>query len=227
MGPARTIAALLLAAALPSVAGARGEPPRYRETIDLAVGVGDSRYTGAISWNHVYEWLPRIGAGLGARFATFAGAGHNRYTTAPKGLIDADRVHELDVHAPLTSSFNLQLIGTVRLFRGLEAGFDLDLVGVAFGPGRRAISRSPDPGLAGVQRVNVARFDAFLWGSRDRGQLDSEFFLAWWATDRLVLRAGLSHFVTEYRTERRLDDGNDRFRQSRTLPFLAVGWRLR
>jgi hypothetical protein len=223
----RTLA-LALAIALPSAAGAGVEPPpRYRQTLDLAAGFGDSRYSGAISWNHLYEWVPRVSAGLGARFATFRGAGSNRYTTAPKELIDAGRVHDLDVDGPLTYSLNLQIIGTLRLVGGLELGADIDLVGFAFGPDRDAISRSPTPAFAGPLRAHVATFDAFLFGARDRGQLDSELFLAWWASDRIALRLGVSHFVTEYRTERSLDDGNDRFRQSRTLPFVAFAWRLR
>jgi hypothetical protein len=220
------VGALLLAGAAPPRTAADERVSRYRQTIDLAAGVGDGVATGAISWNHVHELLPRVSAGLGARFATFAGTSRQRYGTAPKDLVDAGRVHDLRVRAPLASSLNLAVVGTVRLFRGIEAGLDIDLLGVAFGASRGAISASPDPRFSGEVRADVPALNAFLVGARDRGQLDSGFFLAFWPTDRLVIRAGLSHFVTEYRTERALDDGNRRFRLSANLGFVAVGWRL-
>lgn len=222
----RALAAALLLVALAPARAADRDPPRHRQTVDLAGGAGRGLYSGAVAWNHLYEWLPRVSAGLGARLSTFTGAGHHRYTTAPKGLRDAGRIRELRVHEPLVTSLNLQLVATIRLLPRVEAGLDLDLAGVSFGPGRRALSGSPDPRFGGVQEVEPSRLNAFLWAARDRGSLDSEFFLAWWATDRVVVRAGVSHHVTEYRTDRALDDGNRRFRLSRSLGFLAVGWRL-
>ena len=39
-----------------------------------------SRYTGALSWNHLYGFFDqRLRVGLGARFASFFGNGANRY----------------------------------------------------------------------------------------------------------------------------------------------------
>jgi hypothetical protein len=40
------------------------------------------------------------------------------------------------------------------------------------------------------------KIDLFLLGSNDKGQLNSEFFAAWWFGDWGV-RAGLSHVIAE------------------------------
>lgn len=58
-----------------------------------------------------------------------------------------------------------------------------------------------------------------------RGQLDSEFYLAWWWSNRWAVRVGFSHFLSEYRTARTLDSGADRFRHSANLGFVAVSFR--
>ena len=73
----------------------------------------------------------------------------------------------------------------------------------------------------------MSGFDLLLGGKPDRGQLDSEFFLAYWFTESWAVRAGLSHFASGYTTDTKLDNGADRYRASQNLGFLAVSWRLR
>jgi len=59
-------------------------------------------------------------------------------------------------------------------------------------------------------------------GRNDQGTLDSEFFVGWWFDERVAVRAGASHLVTELVTTQPLQDGNDRFRRSSTRVFVAV-----
>jgi hypothetical protein len=63
------------------------------------------------------------------------------------------------------------------------------------------------------------------FGRNDQGTLDSEFFASWWFGERVALRVGASHVVTELVTRTPLQDGNDRFRRSTTLFFAAVTFR--
>ena len=63
------------------------------------------------------------------------------------------------------------------------------------------------------------------FGRNDKGTLDSELFAAWWFGERVAVRAGASHVVTELVTRTPLQDGNDRFRRSTTLFFAAVTFR--
>jgi len=62
-----------------------------------------------------------------------------------------------------------------------------------------------------------------LWD--DQGTLDSEFFVAWWFDERVAVRVGASHLVTELITATPLQDGNDAFRRSSTQGFVAVSVR--
>jgi len=219
---------LALAAALAG-GGARagmGESP-WSQTVDLAGGVGSSRFTGALSWNQFYGLFDqRLHVGLGARLTSFFGSGAVPYTTADASLISANTVNTLTVRDPQAHSLNAQFLIRFRAVAALELGFDIDLVGFAFGPSRTGDYAATDPQFAGPQPASVSGFDLLLLGKRDRGQLDSEFFLAWWFTEKLAIRAGLSHFATGYTTDNNLDNGADRFRVSQNLGFLALSWRL-
>ena len=229
MSLSRLIRALLLALAVATGHGARAETgaSRWSHTIDLAGGVGSSRYTGALSWNHLYGFFDEhLRVGLGGRFASFLGSGAIPYTTADASLVRANKVNTLMVADPQTYSMNAQFVITARPLAGLELGFDIDLVGFSFGPSRTGAYAATDPQFAGVQAASVSGFNLLLGGKTDRGQLDSEFYVAWWFTQSWALRAGLSHFATGYTTDTKLDNGADRYRASQNLGFVALSWRL-
>ncbi len=71
----------------------------------------------------------------------------------------------------------------------------------------------------------MSSFNLLKGGNPDRGQLDSEFFLAYWWSDRWAVRAGFSHFLSEYTTANRLDFGNDRYRHGANLGFVGLTFR--
>jgi hypothetical protein len=229
MQSGRRFAGLLaLTAAIAGTAARAEGTSAWSQTVDLATGLGSSRFTGAVSWNHFYGLFDqRLHVGLGARFASFLGSGVIPYTTADASLIRANEVNTLSVEDPQAHSLNAQFLIRFRAVAGLELGFDIDLVGFAFGPSRSGSYAATDPRFAGAQRASVSGFDLLLGGKADRGQLDSEFYLAWWFTERWAVRAGLSHFASGYTTDTKLDNGADRYRASQNLGFLAVSWRLR
>jgi hypothetical protein len=165
----------------------------------------------------------RLHVGLGARFFSYLGGDGVAYpggsAVTPAGGRPALAVDDPRIHA-----LNLMASVSARIYAGLEAGVNIDLVGVGFGPEVTGRYAGADPALAGPQRARPARFNLLLFGSGDRGQLDSEFYLAYWF-GRWGVRAGVSHMSTEYLTARRLDGGNDRFRAAATRFFLAAGFR--
>ena len=75
---------------------------------------------------------------------------------------------------------------------------------------------------AGSRLLGVFGASALALGRKDRGTLDSEFFVGWWFDERVAVRAGASHLVSELVTAQPLQDGNDRFRRSSTLFLVAV-----
>ena len=68
----------------------------------------------------------------------------------------------------------------------------------------------------------------FLYGSADRGALNSEFFLSGRVAPRLWVRVGISHYVTSYAaTEAAGPDGPaSRYQRFETVPFAALRLRL-
>ncbi len=196
-------------------AGAEERRSAYSQTVDLAVGPGSSKATGAVSWNHFRGFgnSQRLKVGLGLRLATLFGG--------PE-LIGQNKINTLKVSDARTHSLNLEFQIKYRFLRKVEAGFDIDLIGVGFGPARTGEYVSGSPGFSGRQRAEVSSLDLLQGGKPDRGQLDSEFFLAYWWSERWAIRAGYSHFRSEYTTTWPLDFANDRYRHERNLGLIAV-----
>lgn len=167
----------------------------------------------------------RIGVGLGARFSSYFDGGRVAYPNGDAALLAAGARNTLTVRQPRSHALNLMFGISARMYRGLEAGMNIDLLGVGLGPEVTGTYAGSDPSLAGSQRASPTRFNLLLLGRHDRGQLDSEFFLAYFPGSWGV-RAGVSHMSTEYTTSRKLDAGNDRFRASATRFFLAGGTRF-
>ncbi len=220
-----SVAAAGLLAGLPAYADQRSSV--LSQTLDAAVGAGSSQWTGAVSWNPSYGLgdSRRLRIGLGVRLAFFFGGNDLSYTTADATLIKQDKVNTLAISGARTNSLNLDLQLKYRFLGRVEAGFDIDLLGVGFGQATTGSYRSRDPALSGAQRGDVSSFNLLKGGSPDRGQLDSEFFLAYWWSDRWAVRAGFSHFLSEHTTVNRLDFGNDRYRHGANLGFVGLTFR--
>lgn len=216
-------AAGLLAAPAAQAAEERG--PR----IVHEVGIGLSFPTGVAPTLSYAPMLTlfgdRLRVGLGARFSAYVDDHRVAYPNGDAHLLAIGANNTLTVDGPRNHAFNVVFAASVRILRGLEAGLDIDLIGVGFGPEITGSYAGTDPAFAGPQQASPSRFDLLLFGTHDYGQLDSEFFLAYWFGSWGV-RAGVSHMSTEYTTTRPLDAGNDRFRTSATRFFLAGGYRF-
>lgn len=218
----------LLIAARPSIAPASDRGSRWARTLDASIAVARDRGTAAVSWNQLHAvWPARLELGLGARATTFHARGPLVFRTGDPSLERAGRVNGLGLADPWVTSVNLQLLAIARVAGPVEAGFDLDLAGVSFGPRRSGRYEASDPGLAGAQAARVAAFNLLRGGVRDSGQLNSEFFVGVRLGPTWTVRAGLSHVVTGYRSLAPLDHGNRDFERFTTQPFAGVSARLR
>lgn len=167
----------------------------------------------------------RLHVGLGPRLSAYVDTGTVRYPNGDARLLAAGAHDALEVRRPATYAVNAMLAVSLRLVAGLEVGANIDLVGIGFGPGVVGAYAGSDPAHLGPQFASPTTFNLLLLGTHDRGQLDSELFVAWWWRGWGV-RAGVSHMSTEYTTDRKLDGGNDRFRASATRFFVGAGYRL-
>lgn len=221
----------LLALSLASFAapaGALDLGDRLGQEASASVAIASGRATAAAAWLLVLEPLSdRLQLGAGARLMGFGGFEPIAFTTGDPERIARGQTTALDVSDARVFSLNLEVQAVLRLVGPLEVGANIDLAGLSFGPGRTGEHRSGDPAFAGPRSARVSSPGLLLIGNRDRGQLDSEFFLGWRLGEALTVRGGLSHVATEYRTLDAVDFGNRRFRRFTTQPFLGVAWRLR
>ena len=198
--------------------------PRQVVRFEAGVAVWRSAITGAISVSHQIGLFRthRVRLGYGLRYSLIARTDLAEFTVAQASLIKQGIREPVLIDDALSHALNLAFYANYRVLSALEAGFNIDVIGVGFGPGRTGDSRSSDPRYQGSYAATPSHFNLLEGGKPDRGTLNSEFYLAWWFRPRGAVRAGASHEVAEYTLATPLAFGNDRFRHSSTLAFLSV-----
>ena len=100
----------------------------------------------------------------------------------------------------------------------VSVGFNLDLAGFATGASK----------TTGTLTARVPSGSLFLGGAGDLGALNSETYVAVRLIDRIALRVGTSHFVTNYsvREPAKVATPDVRYQKFETMPFLAIAVRF-
>jgi hypothetical protein len=203
--------------------------PKVDHTFDVAVGLGSDRiYSGALSWNRTHGlFQPRkLRLGYGLRYSAFGGSGLD-YITAPAKLTsDNKTIDTLNVASPLTMGLSATLHIQYIFIPRLKAGFNIDALGVGFGPSRNAkfISSDNTGEYPTTLSAKPTSFNVLLGGDNDIGQLRSEFYLAYAFSQKFWLRGGLEMTFSEYTTGQKLTHNNDRFRNKAMLFFLGASF---
>jgi hypothetical protein len=184
-----------------------------RLTFDTSVGAkGQARRVAATVAYSLFRPARWLDLGVGVQFsAHFGGAVDYENRDAVTGTLPS----KLPID-PAVYAMNLSLYGEVRLARWALLGANLDVLGAAAGPSRHSEARTAKP-----QALSY-----FAYGTSDHGALDSEFYLAARLGESVQLRAGLSHYVTNYVVTAPGEPGA-RYQRFESAPFLAVRWRLR
>lgn len=176
---------------------------------DGSVGISRDAWRAAATGLWRVEVGRSLRLGVGARLSRYGGE------TSSYRSPDEARPAALPLRvrlAPSVWGLNLAVEGQVQVFGPVTVGANLDLAGIATGGSRR------DSGL----KLEPARGSLFRYGDRDRGSLNSEFFLGWEAGHALALRAGVSHYVIGYRGT--AGGASTRYLRFDTVPFLALRW---
>ena len=221
----RAVAWILPLVTAASVDAADGDDRSFFQELDLSAAT-PSGFTAALSYTPTFSFFDhRLNTGIGGRFSSLFGSESFVFPNGDASLIAAGANDTLTVDHPRSYALNLMFAVSLRLFAGLEVGMNIDLVGVGFGPHMTGEYLSSDPTLSGPQTASPSRLNLLLFGTHDHGQLDSEFFAAYWSGS-WGIRVGASHMSTEYTTDKVLVGNNDRFRASYTRVFGAVGYRF-
>ena len=173
-------------ALLPQAAQAQSPLPtaRHATVFDLTGAVGPTlNYASVAAWR---LW----GLDTGGRFQVGAGLRASHFFTDGYDLDRQTGPGEatIGVLSPRIYSLNAAFHLRARVAGPVRLGFNLDAAGRSFGPERSTTAAS---GLVQPTRGNL-----LLGGSRDRGSLNSEFYLAMGLPRGLNLRVGWSHLVT-------------------------------
>ena len=198
--------------------------PKQALRFEAGAATWKSAVTGAISASHQIGLFRtnRLRLGYGLRYSVIARTDLAEFTVAPASLIKQGIREPVLIDQSRNHVLNLAFHAGYRVLSAVDAGFNIDVIGVGFGPSRTGVSQSSDPGYRGSYTATPTRFDLLQGGKPDRGTLNSEFYLVWWFRSRTALRAGASHEVAEYTVATPLAFGNDRFRHSSTLAFLSL-----
>jgi hypothetical protein len=176
--------------------------------LDLSAGGSASAWRAAVS----SQWRQPIGShlalGAGLRLTRYGGQVAIQRNQGP---VTADLPEEIEV-APEIWGLNIVVSVRGQLTGMVAVGANIDLIGVATGPTQEV----------GSAAVGPARGSVLQYGDRDRGSLNSEFFLAARVTRNLELRAGMSHYVTGFRAS--AEGSATRYLRFESVPFLAVRW---
>lgn len=207
------IATAVLFASTHAARAQEGPSVALHHTTDLAIGDAAGATKVSASWSPVLGlFREHLHLGLGVRLGTL----FLRRGVAFGGQ-DAKLV------APDLQAYGLNAFAQarIRIAGGLEAGANIDLAGYGFGSSVLGDYQAPGTSFRRYQPAHVSNLDLVKFGSGDRGQLDSEFFLGY-RFGSVGVRAGFTHFSAELLTRRRLDEGRNRFRHPFSGGFLSV-----
>lgn len=181
---------------------------------DASIGLnGDAGRFSISAFRHVGVVPDRWSFGFGVRATAYAGAVtefRNRGTVS--GPLDA--TVPID---PAVYGINAVVATDLRVAGPVHLEFNLDLAGLAGGPVRRT----------GTLDAKPATGSLFLYGSRDRGSLNSELAVSLALSPRVRLRGGTSHYVVGYTVTDRSAGSQvaapkSRYHRFFTVPFLAI-----
>ncbi len=210
------LTASVLCIAAPALALAEETPAvALLRTGDVAIGDAKGARKLAFSWSPMLGFFgDHLRLGVGARIGAYAIRPRVSFTNQDATL------NPSDFQAITLNSF---AHARIRLVGPLEVGANIDVFGYGFGSTVLANYQFPDSSFRAWQPARVSHLNLLELGSGDRGQLDSEFFVAY-RFGRVGIRAGVTHFAVELMTKRPVDLGRDRFRHAFTGGFAALSY---
>ena len=222
---------------------------KFNNNYDLSFSQGNKEILGAFSWSHFHgigHKKQRFKIGYGLRFTSYYGYGNGKnYTTAPSKYTSTvqgpttifsetieNNIDTVSFSNPQVNSLNISINLQYSISKKFDVGFNIDAIGFSFGgkqPGS-VISSVYDPGQPFLVSAKPTSLNLLLTSDNDIGSLNSEFYLRYWISEHLGIRAGYSFYFSEYTTNQSLnfDAGriqNDRFRLKSSLLMLGITYR--
>lgn len=192
--------------------------------LDLSMGLGENVVVNSFQWDKLFSVARnRIKIGFGLRMNVVNYWNKSFYTAPPQRVNDSFDTLTLDHQ---TFYFlNLHFAMDIALLKWWDVGMNIDLVGASWGPTGEASYFSTANGYSGTREtVYPETLNLMLFGHNDHGNLNSQFYLRFWPSSNVCIKAGmgLTTFITH--TNNSLTNGNTRFNAGSYTGFLSLGW---
>jgi long-subunit fatty acid transport protein len=204
-----------------------GASAQVGTSAELGGAIGSS--VGSISASGFHNWglgsKKKFYIGTGVRFTSFFGSNVN-FTTAPADLTADDKnVDTLFAPSPSVSSLNLTINLGYKISEKLDVGFNIDAVGVSFGPtGTPSYIRN---GKSTASSASPTSTNILLVGDNDKGSLNSHLFVRYKLSDRLGVKLAYQYLFNELTTTTKVQtvpSANDRFRAKSGMIYVGVNY---
>ena len=226
---------------------AQGLDKTYK-TLDLAVGGGGGGFSPALSFTQSWGLgkSNRFKIGYVVRVTSYFG-GKADFRTAParftsgessfSALFADDIMANIDtfsVKSFQTNALNIGIILQYALSNKLEIGVNIDATGKTWGGtvsgdliSKKNKRKFQDGSTS--SSANSETFNFLLVSDSDIGSLNSEVYARYWVTNKIGIRAGISHQFAELTTEKKVEINgrlNDTWRLKTTMPIFAVSYKF-
>lgn len=197
---------------------------RQEQLLNTSAGTnGDGFLTTAAyeyNWGVGQKKAFRLGAGI--RMSAFFG-GTKYYRSAPPELYNDDEKADsiYIVERPQQNNIALYISAAYRIKQKVELGFNIDVIGYSFGA-EKMITYVNRYQTLELKYAKPNSLSLLLVDANDRGMVNSQFWIGYQINNQWAIRGGVSHLFTEYKTNRKGPQNNDRFRGVNNIPFLAV-----
>ena len=212
---------------------------KEKNSFGLSVNAGPGSFATALSWTHFHAVgkKKRFNIGYGVRFTNFIGSDLD-YITAPakytsgKSSIAALFSNNIPANIDTVSFPRSQ---TYFLNTGIylsyllpywknrvELGVNIDAFGFTVGSRQNALYKN------NTVTAKPTAFNLLLISDSDRGSLNSEWYVSFWVTPKLAVKAGYEFLFSEYTTDTKiqqlpnLNETNDRFRFKSSMIMLGI-----
>lgn len=165
--------------------------------------------------------------GTGLRFNGF-GAKDVRFVSAPPALYKTFGADSILTPSPAIYTTNIFLNLGYQITARMQAGFDIDVFGLSFGPNGSPTFISN--GVPQTAKVNPTPVNVLLVGANNRGSLLSNLYLRYKISDRWGARVSYQTFYAEITTEELLQimpENNKRFRHTTKVFALGANYHFR
>lgn len=204
------------------------ELPDITQHFDLSAAMESDIFSAALSWNRLHGVgnTNNFRIGYGIRFSGFTGLNPLNYQTAPASLTsDNETIDTFLVNDALTMGLSAVLNLEYAFSRKWAAGFNIDVVGVGIGPDKTGTFVSLQEGVENSNvQASPTPFNLLIMGDFDWGHLKSEFYAAYYVTERFRVKGGFDMTFSEYTTNEKMLHDNDRFRYKAMMLFAGISF---